>query len=387
MRILHMIDQASPAATGTTLALMANPLGRLGAIDQRVLLLGGRSLQSAAGHAGLRDPDVKGVPLGCALAGTPAVRRWLQRRPPFDLIHCWSIGSLSLACLLNRSAPKLLTVTTPLSRRALHWLAVLTRELGNRVTLLPISNTLRRQLLSAGIALPRVAVLRPGIDMSRVAFSRRAALREQWGAAEDGHTVIAAIGDPLTATDTIPAATAAYLADGSSATDRHRIRLLVHPRQMNRLRADRVSRNLGRNDWLIGDPRLAYPWQVLPGCDVALTHGQYGGGLSLLWAMSANVPIVGEATYPVCEIIEDRHSGLLAPPGRSQSLAKRISQVLTDPQLAWKIRDTARHEAYSFFSRQHHCQSLRLVYEQAASGNKIEVPPLPQTGGLRFAGC
>ena len=86
------------------------------------------------------------------------------------------------------------------------------------------------------------------------------------------------------------------------------------------------------------------------------------------------------------EIVEDRHSALLAKPGPLHPLAHRITQLLEDPHLAWKLRDTARHEAYSFFSRQRYCQSIQTVYEQLETGAPIEVPQLEATGGLRFAG-
>ena len=164
------------------------------------------------------------------------------------------------------------------------------------------------------------------------------------------------------------------------------VRLLVHPRQRNRLRAVRMWRGLGRSHWLITDAALDEPWQVLPGCDMALAMGPHAGNLSLLWAMAANVPIVGEATYATSEIVEDRHSALLTKPGEAHQLGHRIRQLVDDPQLAWQIRDAARHEAYSFFSRQHYCKRVQVVYKQLIAGRAVEVPQLEVTGGLRFTG-
>jgi len=63
-----------------------------------------------------------------------------------------------------------------------------------------------------------------------------------------------------------------------------------------------------------------------------------------------------------------------------------LRQLIDDPQLAWKLRDTARHEAYSFFSRQRYGQSLQTVYQQVVAGEPVEIPPMEVTGGLRFAG-
>jgi glycosyltransferase involved in cell wall biosynthesis len=102
--------------------------------------------------------------------------------------------------------------------------------------------------------------------------------------------------------------------------------------------------------------------------------------------MAAGVPIVAEATYAISEIVEDRHSALLAKPEQPRMLAGRITPLMADPQLAWKLRDTARHEAFSFFSRQRYCQALQGVYEQLVGGRAVEIPQIPITGGLRFSG-
>jgi glycosyltransferase involved in cell wall biosynthesis len=98
------------------------------------------------------------------------------------------------------------------------------------------------------------------------------------------------------------------------------------------------------------------------------------------------VPIVGEATYAISEIVEDHHSALLAKPGQPKSLAHRVSQLLADRLLAYKLRDTARHEAFSFFSRQRYCESLQGIYNQMLESRPVAIPDMPITGGLRFTG-
>jgi glycosyltransferase involved in cell wall biosynthesis len=120
--------------------------------------------------------------------------------------------------------------------------------------------------------------------------------------------------------------------------------------------------------------------------DAAVVIGPKAGGLSLLWAMGANVPIVGQATHAISEIVEDRHSALLAPPHDGPALAHRLQRLLGDRQLAWSLRDTARHEAFSFFSRQRYCRDLTEVYRQAIDGEPVSVPEMEITGGMRFAG-
>ena len=164
------------------------------------------------------------------------------------------------------------------------------------------------------------------------------------------------------------------------------IRLIVHPNQFRRRRAELIVQQAKRPYGIIQEPLTTRPWEVLPGCDVVLAHGPRAGGLSLLWGMAANVAIVSEATYAISEVLEDRHSALLAMPGQRNALANRIERILKNKHLAWQLRDTARHEAYSFFSRQRYCQSIGGIYEQMVDGRDVQVPPLEVTGGLRFSG-
>lgn len=390
MRVLHLIDAASPQATATTLALLAESLGRLGRGEQAVLLLGGDALTAAASAAGLPAANTVAcsVPFGFAPLAWPAVRC----RPPmgdtFDLVHCWSLSSLALATLRWPGRARIITLTQTPSPRAVRWLSAMVASARRAPTVvLACSATIRRELLAGGMAPPAVHLLRPGIDMSRTASTDRQALRDSWGASDPRTRVVALLSDPPQDADTLAAGMAAGLASESyDGADDPAILLLVHPEQRHRRRMENLIRRAGRMRRLVQEPLLATPWSVLPACDLALTLGPSAGGLSLLWAMAANVPIVAEATYAVSEVVEDHHSALLTRPDQPKALACRITQLLADAHLAWRLRDTARHEAYSFFSRQRYCQSVARVYEQTLAGQAIEIPPLEPTGGLRFTG-
>ena len=386
MRVLHLIDGSSPQATATTLALMAQSLGRLGHIDQRVLLLGGRSLAQTAQDSGISDAATLGVPLGRAWLGWPGVHRRIRQLGHFDLLHCWSIGSLALATLMSRTTPRALTLTVKPSPAAIRWLRVITGESKRPTTVLTVSSTIRQALLAGGIAPDSVHLLRPGIDMGRIDQAHRDGLRKAWGAQDEPSRVLALLHDTPGSADCLTMGLAFSMMQNSAATDGLCLKLLVHPDQSNRPRLEKMMQHLGRASSVIQEPRLAQPWPVLPGCDAALSLGPEGAGMSLLWAMAANVPIIGEACYANSEIIEDRHSALLAQPDTPHSIARQVTRVLTDTQLAWKLRDTARHEAYSYFSRQRYCQSLREIYTQMTQGQTVKVPQMESTGGLRFAG-
>ncbi len=386
MRILHLIDAASPQASPTTLALLNVSLRAPGEHEHVLLLLGGRTLQEQAANAGVERAYHLGVPQGHACLGWSGVGQAVQRLGPFDLFHCWSTGTLSLAALRYRSIPRVVTLTLAPSRKAVHWLRVLGQMDRAQTVFLPISNTIGRELCSGGVQESTVHVLRPGLDFAMVDGEARAALRQRWGIAGDDVRVIALLCDPPTQTEALEPMMAVRLAADSIATGVPGLKLLMHVDQMDRRRAHQIFVRVSRGDRMLLDSQLDCPWRVLPGCDYALAMGQAAGGMSLLWAMAANVPIVGEARYAISEIVEDRHSALLARPDRPTALAHRLRQLIDDPQLAWKLRDTARHEAYSFFSRQRYGQSLQTVYQQVVAGEPVEIPPMEVTGGLRFAG-
>lgn len=386
MRVLHLIDAASDQATATTLALLGVSLGRLEGVDDHLLLLGGRSLAAEAALADLPPERVErlAVPFGRAWAGRSMLRRWLRRVGRFDLIHCWSVGAVSQATFTVRHTPRLLSLTHSPSRRAVHWLRML---VDGPLRVLAVTNTIRRAVLGGGVVESSVAVLRPGIDLGMVQYQQRQSLRSCWGldpVRDPQVKVVALLSDPPAAADAKFAALAAGIAaDSRPEIEMH---LLLHPDQHNRRRAEDMLLAVRLRRPIIRDPQVAAPWRSLPACDVALACGDAGGGLSLLWAMAANVPIVGQATYAISEMVEDRHSSLLAKPPAVRDIAYRIGRIFDDPQLAWQIRDTARHEAYSFFSPARYRKSLRRVYEQFLTGQPLEVEAMEATGGLRFSG-
>ncbi len=386
MHVLHLIDAAGPQATPTTLALLSASLDRLGHIGQRVMLLGGAGLRRSARQAGIDNAQSMPVIAGKAWLSGSAGRRAIADMGRFDLIHCWSIGALSMAAMHLRGTPRLLTVTVQPPRHAAHWLRMIQTYAPGQTIVLPISNTIRRDLIRGGVAEQAIHVVRPALDMARIEFADRRTLRDRWGAPDDETKIVALLGDPPHDPDALRAMMVVNFASDSRAESPYPVRLLMHPDQRHRRRAREMAENLGHRDRYLIDAHIACPWRVLPGCDLALAIGKNAGGLSLLWAMAANIPIVADASYAVSEIVEDRHSALLCKPDHPPAAAHRIRRLIDDPQLAWQLRDTARHEAYSFFSRQHYCHCLGIVYEQLAGGQPINVPPLEPTGGLRFTG-
>lgn len=387
MRVLHLLDRPTTDRP-TVLAMLADAMGRLGDIEQQVVCFGAPRNADLLTSLAVNPVARLRVWPGLSALSVGGLRREVRRRG-IDMVHAWSLRALSLATMACPDRPRVLSVTEPLGPRGVHWLRALLEQTPGRTGLLATSNTRCRELLEGGVTASAAVVLRPAVDLSRVHARRREALRAAWGIqSTDATSVCLLLADPpqnaaIQTADLIQTAVAvtaearASAGGGGGAGGAGGGLVIIGPRGPMRRGPSVPSRT---------DALAAPPWAVLPGCDVALALGDAGGGLALLWAMAANVPIVGEATYAISEIVEDRHSALLAKPGDGPGLAEKIGQLRDDQRLAWALRDTARHEAYSFFSRQRYCENLARVYRQMIGGDALDVP-LPQvTGGMRFTG-
>ena len=77
---------------------------------------------------------------------------------------------------------------------------------------------------------------------------------------------------------------------------------------------------------------------------------------------------------------------MLSKPGDAWRLMRSLRSVFEQPELCWRLRDAARSEAFSFFSRQRYSTDLGEVYDQILEGFPVRVPELAVSGGMRFAG-
>ncbi len=367
MRVLHLIDQASPEACPTTLALLRLTVERLPAPghEHRVLAIGGAPLDWALHAAGLRAERVAS-PFGSAYTAVPALRSRL-RGERFDLIHCWSPTASAAARWVRRQTPQVLTLTQAWGADARCGGGGFGPRSLARAIMVP-GEARRESLVAAGVDARRVHAVPPAVDPGLLERARRAGLREAWGV-DDATTVVALLSDPPTAGDALRADLGAGLAyetvKGGSAAPA-RILLLRHPGQHRRAQSRRMMDNYGAGGLVAQEPQLAAPWQVLPACDAAMSLGDRGGGLALRWAMAAGLPIVAEC-HPLQEewLVADT-TALLCDRDQIKRLAHRLHQVLRDRDLASRLGGAARHAAEADASPAAYAAAVRRVYEAAA---------------------
>ena len=88
-------------------------------------------------------------------------------------------------------------------------------------------------------------------------------------------------------------------------------------------------------------------------------------GYPIIEANAAGLPVVGSAIGGIPEVIDNRKTGLLVPPGDSVALADALILILEDEALRTRLAHRAKQRVSSFDVR-HHARRLIGIYELAA---------------------
>jgi glycosyltransferase involved in cell wall biosynthesis len=391
MRILHLFDPANDHNGPMALALAAASIGRMQGISEEVWLFGSSQLKRDARTAGLaRAPQAMqfvSTPLGDPLLLYGRLRKLLSAQPLDTIVECWSPRMFQAARILAPRLPRILRVTRPLSASDLKLVRATLADDASPSLAVAISATLRHHMVTAGIDAQRTLTIPPGIDLSLHQPTLRAKIRESWGlttgpAEQAQERIVALIGDPIALVDAYQGIMATGLAEvsltsgttigaGSSHSTRANyvyFRVLVHPHQHRLSISFTAVQQFRDPGTIIQDANVTAPWLTLPGCDAAIAVGQHASGLGLLHAMAAGVPIVAEATHANCEALEDQHNALLSKPGWLQGLSHNLVKLTQNPDLAWRIKENARQDIYSTYSRSTYCTRLSRLYHALTAG-------------------
>lgn len=423
-RVLHLIDPHGPMV-GPCATAMLGDLAQSTAARQTDLMaavVGGSGAERLARSLGVTTCD-RLAPLG----GRPwmslgPLRRYVAAVAPVDLIHCWSLATLGMAMAAAPGVLRVLTLTTePISPDQGQWLRVLSTAGRAPVTILTASSSIKRAWAHAGVEPSLMHVLRPGLDLARLQQGDRTCLRREWDIRSDRTVVVLATAQHDACVDASRIASI----QACSALSGLDVCFVVPAGASRRSMARSLVMGGGSPDRLIFDARAALPWEVLAGADLMLhlgddtqsalveqpaqrgpeparralaaarallaappsaRPGQVLGVLPMLWAAAAGKAVIAEAGYAVAEVVENGKTALVVKPGNNGAIVQRLRELIDDPQKNWSLRDTARSEAFSFFSCSRYAENLVMAYEQILSSQPVEIPALPMTGGLAFAG-
>ena len=127
--------------------------------------------------------------------------------------------------------------------------------------------------------------------------------------------------------------------------------------------------------------------ELLPAADTALVAATGPvPTLPVAYCMAAGLPTVAAVTYTVAELLEDRHTALMCPKDAPRLLARRVLDLAEDARLRWSLSDMARTEAFEFFAQTRFVNQYRVLYQQVAAGEPVDLPEAGPGAGLRFHG-
>jgi len=97
---------------------------------------------------------------------------------------------------------------------------------------------------------------------------------------------------------------------------------------------------------------------VLPSLSEAL-------GRVVLEAMACGTPVIGSAVGGIPDMIQERKTGFLIPPGDVGALAERLKWILQQPEKAKQIGESARRFAQDFFSEEQYVQNYSDLIDKS----------------------
>lgn len=132
----------------------------------------------------------------------------------------------------------------------------------------------------------------------------------------------------------------------------HRYRLGEFVRLMGAVEHDRIPVILKAADMLLMPSIPSY-------------RAEESFGLSAIEAMSSGLPVVASRTGGLAEIVRDRQTGLLVPPGDPELLAQAVRDILEDPVDRLRLGEEARDYAVSHHDHVAHARQYAAIAETA----------------------
>jgi glycosyltransferase involved in cell wall biosynthesis len=310
---------------------------------------------------------------------THAILSLRRRNQAHDLVHAFGARALGAAAVAS-NAPILFSPSAESTLGALRWLRAIVHYC--RVEVVCPTTTLRRSFVQRGIPFERVHLIRPGVDFSRIRRRRDDELRRRLGFATGDWVLLAAGESTRNAAHDV----AAWAASILHAAD-PKFRFLCWGRGEHTARIQRFGGTL-----ILPPPSLAAQRlgpgvgfeELLPAADALLVTARAGvATLPIAIGMAAALPIIATVTPTVAELLEDRHTAVMASPV-PRLVARRVLDLLEDNTLQWSISDQARTEAYEYFSQSRFLNQFRSAYRQIVAEPRIEVVQPAPGPGTRF---
>jgi glycosyltransferase involved in cell wall biosynthesis len=94
-----------------------------------------------------------------------------------------------------------------------------------------------------------------------------------------------------------------------------------------------------------------------------------GYGFTLVEAMSHRLPVVSTTYGSIPEVVVDRQTGLLAPPGDGEAVERAMRELAGDPQGAREMGRAGLERFQQMFTREQFLARTRQWYDRALSAS------------------
>ncbi len=362
-RVLHVIDRSCDE---THLQVVAALRARLTEQGDAHALCSIDPVSAVRAEAHLGEPPIRAfLRISPRLHWAPRLAEVVALHRA-EVIHAWGLRAAAACKARVPRLPLALTVLEPADcADVARWL----RAFPAGTAVVAGSQMVRSRLSAAGVEQDRVVVIRGPADFAAINRARRGELRQR----------LVGRARPVILTSG-PASRPGgqYYALWACAIVKQvypDLTVLMPYESPERRRLMRFVREIRMPSLLtVPDPRLT--WSQLAACaDVFLLPATDEVSTEpLAAAMAGGVPIVASAVRSVCELIADRHNGLLCRKPEPKLLAARLMTALEDESLRRVVTEVARGQAYEVFGPGAFADNYRRVY-----GNLIERRPLAES--------
>jgi glycosyltransferase involved in cell wall biosynthesis len=134
----------------------------------------------------------------------------------------------------------------------------------------------------------------------------------------------------------------------------------------------RLARDLGVNSNVTFVPRLSDFAVSLDAMDVyVLPSLKQGLGTIMLEAMARAIPVIATSSGGVYSVVDEGTTGMLVPPSDSESLARKILELLRDPLRARAIGENAREMVQRDFPISRMIDDTVALYERVLNSYPV----------------
>ena len=257
----------------------------------------------------------------------------------------------------------------------------LERKLSQRAALvIPMSRAIMDHMVARGVSPDNVRVLYDGLDPARVKPARTPeALRKEYGVRPD-QPVIGIVGNirAWKGQETVVRAlievlkvhpdTVCFFVGSPSAVD------ATYVERLNTIIAEAgIAANVRFTGYQSDPASFVNMMSIVMHASIEPEPF----GMVVLEAMAQRKPIVGSRAGGVVEMVVDGKTGYTFPPGDSAELARRLIELLSDPQLAARMGEAGYARLLESFTIRQYMDGIHEVYRSI-----LDRRPIPAGVGI-----